>query len=97
MRDTLEDFTEAERAIINDMHRREFADLTPDEAMLWGEWNAVLGKIDADIAARNAALNAKVQADIESHSATEQAAQDALKALADLARAKLRSIENGQA
>lgn len=92
-----EDFTEEERAIINDIHKRQFADMTPEEVILYGEWQGLKARLDAELVARENALKEETAASIKARQATEQAALDTLEALKDLALAKLKAVENGKA
>jgi hypothetical protein len=96
-RQTLADFTEAERAMINDIYKREFQDMTPDEVQLYGEWQAVNARLDANVQARRETLEAEMTANVEIYRETEKAAIDTLEALKDLALARLKAVENGQA
>lgn len=96
-RNSLAEFTESERAIINDVHRRELIDMTPEEVRLYGEWTAFKARNDAEILARVEACEAEAQAAIETRRKTENAALDTLEALKELALAKLKAVENGQA
>lgn len=92
-----EDFTEEERAIINDIHKRQFADMTPEEVILYGEWQGLKARLDAELLARENALKEETAASIQAKQATEQAAIETLEALKDLALAKLKAVEDGQA
>ena len=95
-RQSLEDFTEEERAIINDIYKRQFSNMTPEEVILYGEWQGIKARLDAELVARENALKEETAAKIQARRATEQAAIDALEALKNLAVAKLKAVENGQ-
>jgi hypothetical protein len=96
-RQALTDFTETERTAINDIYKREFQDMTPDEVQLYGEWQAVNARLDADVQARRETLETEMTASVEMYRETEKAAIDTLEALKNLALAKLKAVENGQA
>ena len=95
-RQSLEDFTEEERAIINDIYKRQFTNMTPEEVILYGEWQGLKARLDEELVARENALKEETAAKIQARQATERAAIDALEALKNLAVAKLKAVENGQ-
>lgn len=96
-RNAFEDFTEAERAIITDIHRREFQGMTAEEVALYAEWVALESKLDASVTAQRQALELETREKLAQHQATEQATVNAIKDMAAAAVARLETITNGQA
>lgn len=97
MRTKFEEYTEQERAIINDLARRDYADMTKEEVMLFAEWESTKAYIESDLEAKRQALEDETKAKIELARQTEQTALDTLEAMAEAAKARLKAVEDGQA
>lgn len=97
MRKSFEDYTEEERAIINDLTKRDYADMTKEEVLLFAEWESTKTYIDADFETRRQAMEKESMAKIELARETEKAALDTLKEMAETAKARLKAVEDGQA
>ena len=90
------DFTNAEKERINQLYGNDFKDITPDDAMLIGRWEAAKAVMREEHQAKIEAMQAETEAKIAA--ANERAAQ-AMGNLQELhARAleRLERIENGQ-
>ena len=96
MRYSFEEYTEQERQTINDITRREFADLTPEEVALYAEWTSTVDYLESDAQAKRDALEQETQARIEATRETEKKALDTLELMAQAARAKLEAVRNGK-
>ena len=90
------DFSESERNIINDIHRREFADMTPDEVMLYAEWVACKAKIEERNSEQAQALQRKMEAEIRACEAQEKASLAQLQELERQAQERLARARNGE-
>ena len=97
MRTKFEEYTEQERAIITDLARRDYADMTKEEVMLFAEWESTKAYIESDLEAKRQALEDETKAKIELARKTEQTALDTLEAMAQAAKERLKKVENGQA
>lgn len=97
MRTKFEEYSEQERAIITDLARRDYADMTKDEVMLFAEWEATKAYIESDLEAKRKALEDETKAKIEIARQTEQKALDTLEAMAQAAKERLKAVEDGQA
>lgn len=90
------DFTESERNIINDIHKREFADMTPDEVILYAEWVTCKARIEERNSEQMKALWKKTEADIRASEAQEKASLAALRELEQQAQDRLAKVRNGE-
>ena len=90
------DFSESERNIINDIHRREFADMTAEEVMLYAEWVACKAKIEERNSLQAQALQQKMEAEIKACEAQEKAALAQLHELEQKAQERLARVRNGE-
>ena len=97
MRTKFEEYTEQERAIITDLARRDYADMTKEEVMLFAEWESTKAYIESDLEAKRKALEDETKAKIELARQTEQTALNTLEAMAEAAKARLKAVEYGQA
>lgn len=97
MRTSFGEYTERERAIITDLARRDYADMTKDEVMLFAEWESTKAYIESDLEAKRKALEDETKAKIELARQTEQTALNTLEAMAEAAKARLKAVEDGQA
>lgn len=96
MRYSFEEYTEQERQTINDITRREFADMTPEEVALYAEWTSTADYLESDAQAKRDALERETQAKIEAAKETEKKALDTLELMAQAARAKLEAVRDGE-
>lgn len=92
-RQALSDYSEAEREIINNLNARDFTDMTKEEAMLFAEWTATQALIDENISLRREEMEKRTQAAIEQNRLESAKSLEALEALAEQAKAKLRLLE----
>lgn len=90
------DFTESERNTINDIHKREFANMTPDEVMLYAEWVACKAKIEERNSEQVKALWQKTEAEIRACEAQEKASLAQLRELEQQAQDRLAKVRNGE-
>ena len=89
----MDEFTEKERNTIDDIYRREFQDMTPDEVQLLLRWNAAQAKNDELVKAEIAAMNAEKEARIEETRKTAEKARRNLTELKNAAKKRLAAIE----
>ena len=92
-RKTLQDFSPAERETINGIFARNFENLTKDEAILYADWIRVKALTDEEMNLKREALQQKTQAAIELNRQESAKSLEALEALAEQAKAKLRLLE----
>lgn len=97
MRESFGDYSEQERAIITDLARRDYADMTKEEVMLYAEWEATKAYINSNLEMQRKALEEETRAKIELARQTEQKALDTLEEMARAARERLKAVEDGQA
>lgn len=97
MRENYGDYTEQERAIINDLARRDYTDMTKEEVMLFAEWQATKALIESNLELQRKAFEEETKAKIEIARQTEKKALDTLELMAQAAKEKLKAVENGQA
>lgn len=97
MRESFADYTEQERAIINDLARRDYANMTKDEVMLFAEWESTKAYIESDLETKRKSLEDETKAKIELARQTEQTALNTLEAMAKAAKARLKAVEDGKA
>lgn len=89
----MDEFTEHERNTINDIYRREFQDMTPDEVQLLLRWNTAQAKNDELVKAEIGNMQALYASQIEESRKTEEAARRTLSELKDAAKKRLAAIE----
>ena len=89
----MDEFTEHERNTIDDIYKREFQDMTPDEVQLLLRWNAAQAKNDELVKAEIAAMNDEKEARIEETRKTAETARRNLTELKDAAKKRLAAIE----
>lgn len=89
-------FTEEERRIIDDLHKREFADMTPEEAQLYGRWCAESAAEKREIELREDALIEELAARGEMHRAQAREAQARFEEHMQRIRARMEGMKHGQ-
>lgn len=89
-------FTEEEKNIINDIYKRNFANMTPEEVQLYARWNAENALRDAEFQTKMENMRLLMQARINAANEAKTAAIDNLKAQKALALAKLERVRNGE-
>lgn len=92
----LEQFTEDEKARINALATNSVENITFDDMQLYARWQASNALADKRFQDEQAAQEAVTQARIEDSRNVANASIEALNAQADLARARLKAVENGQ-
>lgn len=97
MRESFGEYTEQERAIITDLARRDYADMTKEEVMLFAEWQATKALIESSFEMQRKAFEDETKAKIEIARETERKALDTLELLAQAAKKRLKAVEDGQA
>ena len=90
-----DNFTEAERHKIVELHQREFQNMTPDEVQLYARWQSLKAVSDAAIQAQLTAIENESQARIASTNQIKQAAFANLEAQRDAAIAWYESLIGG--
>ncbi len=93
----LHEFTPEMLQSVDALINRNFKDATPVEIELYAQWKTLQALQTDEINSMRETRDAMIQAQIERDEAQAKSAIDALEALADLARAKLKAVENGQA
>ena len=89
------EFTESERHRLVDMAKREYADLTPEEVMLYAEWTVAFEMEKEAYRSEQARLDAIMQADLESRKKEHEAAMENLRIEHEAALARLERIRGG--
>lgn len=90
---TLQDFSPVERETINGIYAKDFENLTKDEALLYAEWVKVKALVDEEMNLKREALQQKTEAAIELNRQESAKSLEALEAMAEQAKAKLRLLE----
>lgn len=85
MDDWISQFTEEERNIINDLARRQYQDMTPEEVDLYTRWTTAKALADAEYQERMAAIRRESEAKVENSRIESQAAISAIEAARDAA------------
>lgn len=96
MKNYLHEITADMTKTVDDLKRRNFENATPDEIELYAKWSSIVAMQDAEIAEHSRIRREESEAAKEATLKESQAAVDALNALADLAREKLKAVKNGQ-
>lgn len=91
----LENFTQQEREMLDDINKRELQNLTAEEVQLYARWQSYLAVHRAEFEAEQARLQAESEARIQAAAAESQAVLQNLEALKNAALARLEMIENG--
>lgn len=87
-------FTEAERHAIDNIYKREFQDMTPEEVQLYGRWCAETAAEKKDLEVREEAFYKEMNARAELYTAQASESRAAFEKLVAETRAKWG--ENGQ-
>ena len=93
----LHEFTPEMLQSVDALINRGFKDATPDEIELYAQWKSFQALHNDEMNSMRKNRDAMIQAQLEHDEAQAKSAIDALEALANLARAKLKAVENGQA
>ena len=91
----MEDFTEEERCIINDLHQREFQGMTADEVALYARWESAKAVFDESLQAELASITATCTARINAMEEQRDIAIANLEAQKDAAIAWYESVIGG--
>lgn len=91
----VDNFTEAERRKIAELHQREFHDMTPDEVQLYARWQSLSAVFDAEVQAQLTAIENESNARIAATNQIKQAAFANLEAQRDAAIAWYESLIGG--
>lgn len=92
----LETFTEEEKARIDQLACNAVENITYDDMQLFARWQTSMELANERFAQEQAALKSVIDAKIENDKRISEASIELLKARTDLARAKLKAVENGQ-
>ena len=87
-------FTEAERHTIDDLYKREFKDMTPEEVQLYGRWCAETAAEKKELEVREEAFYKEMTARAELYTAQANESRAAFEKL--VAETKEKWGENGQ-
>lgn len=82
---------------VDDLERRKFEGATPDEIMVYGDWRAIIALQQDEIEQKREERRERLEREREQTEKQASAALEAMEALTDLAKAKLKAVENGQA
>ena len=91
----MEDFTEEERCIVNDLYRREFQGMTADEVALYARWESAKAVFDASLQAELDSISAACMARISAMESQRDAAIANLEAQRDAAIAWYENVIGG--
>lgn len=87
-------FTEAERHIIDNIYKREFQDMTPDEVQLYGRWCAETAAEKKELEVREEAFYKEMNARAELYTAQANESRAAFEKL--VAETQAKWGENGE-
>ena len=97
MENYLNEITPDMTRIVNDLLNRDFENATKDEIEVYAQWTRIHALHDSDIEEKREQRERRVQQRLEESKKQSEAAISALNALAELANAKLKAVENGKA
>ena len=80
---------------VDKLRATNFADATPEEIELYAEWTRLFALQEAEFEERKRLREQEADARMKQDQEKHEAAIDALTALTDLAKAKLRSVQDG--
>jgi hypothetical protein len=80
---------------VEDLVRRNFENATPDEIRTYGEWTAIIAVQQDEIEQQRRERRERTAREQERNEQQANAAINAMKALEELAKAKLKAVENG--
>lgn len=92
----MEKFTVDEQERINLMAAGKAENITMEDVKLFSRWETSIALADARFQAENEAIKARTDAEIEQREKIAAAAFDNLEAQAELAKARLEAVKNGQ-
>ena len=92
----MEKFTVDEQERINLMAAGKAENITMEDVKLFSRWETSLALADARFKAENEAIKARTDAEIEQREKIAKAAFENLEAQAELAKARLEMVKNGQ-
>ena len=92
----METFTADEQDRINLLAAGKVDNITIDDMKLFSRWETSCALADARFKAENEALQAKTQAEIQERKKVTQAAFENLEAQAQLAKARLKAVQDGK-
>lgn len=91
-----EKFTADEQERINLLAAGKAENITSEDLELFSRWKTSLALADARFKAEAEALKARTDAEIEQRANVAKAAFDNLEAQAELAKARLKAVQNGE-
>lgn len=92
---TVFEFTETERAALNECAKRNYQDMTADEVLLYAEWNAAIELSKDEYESEKRRLDSIVENEIQARHEEHEAAMANLQALHEIALARLERIRGG--
>jgi hypothetical protein len=90
------DFTNEEKARINALYGNDFKEITPEDAALIARWEQHKAEQNAVLQAKTNAIKLEALNNIENANEIATIAKNNLKALKDVALARLERIDNGK-
>lgn len=97
MENTLKDITPEMTLVVNDLIARDFEDATKEEIELYANWSRIHALHDSEVLERREMREVEIRQRMENSKREADAAIEALNALTELAQARLKAVENGQA
>lgn len=94
--DQMEKFTADEQERINLMAAGKAENITMEDVKLFSRWETSLALADARFQAENKAIKARTDSEIEQRKKVATAAFENLEAQAELAKARLKAVQDGQ-
>ena len=92
----MEKFTGDEQDRINLLAAGKVENITPEDLELFSRWKTSVALADARFQAEAEAIKARTDAEIEQRGKIAKAAFDNLEAQAELAKARLKAVQDGQ-
>lgn len=93
--ETMDEFSEKERAAIDDLLKRDFENATSDEIQLYARWQAYIALRDEEFKAKIELQKSESEARIKALADVAKAAKKNLTELKKAALKRLEVIENG--
>lgn len=90
------DFTNEEKARINALYGNDFKEIKPEDAALIARWEQYKAEQNAVLQAKTNAIKLEALNNIENANEIATIAKNNLKALKDVALARLERIDNGK-
>lgn len=96
MQNYMKEITPEMTAIVNKLKQTNFKDATPEEIEIYAQWSMLTSLHKQELDTLDEERKQRIKQNMEQSKKESEAAIKALKALADLAEAKLKAVNDGQ-